>query len=48
MFEDLNALADAIFSLLTQIFNLYTSSILLSGVLAFWLFRKAINVFRHL
>ncbi len=48
MFEDLNALVNAIFSMLTQIFNLYTSSILLSGVLAFWLFRKAINVFRHL
>ena len=48
MFQDLNALVDAVFSMLTQIFNLYTSSILLSGVLAFWLFRKAIKVFRHL
>ena len=48
MFQDLNSLVDAVFSMLTQIFNLYTSSILLSGVLAFWLVRKAIKAFRHL
>lgn len=48
MFDDLNALADAIFSTLTQVFNLYTSSIVLSGVLALWLLRKAIKVFKHL
>ena len=48
MFTDLNSLVDSIFQILTQIFNLYTSSILLSGVLALWLLRKAIKVFRHL
>ena len=48
MFDDLNAFADTIFSFLTQVFNLYTSSIVLSGVLALWLLRKAIKVFKHL
>ena len=48
MFDDLNTLVDTIFSTLTQIFNLYTSSIVLSGVLALWLLRKAIKVFKHL
>ena len=48
MFDELNALADTIFSTLTQVFNLYTSSIVLSGVIALWLLRKAIKVFKHL
>lgn len=48
MFQDLSLMVDSIFDLLTDIFNLYTGSIVLSGVLALWLLRKVIKVFRHL
>lgn len=46
--DDLLLLADTIFDLLTDIFNLYTSTFVLSGVLALWLLRKAVNAYRHL
>lgn len=48
MFVDLSLLVDQIFNVLTMIFNLYTGSIVLSGVLALWLLRKVVNVFRKL
>ena len=48
MFEELSAYVDAVFQCLTSIFNLYTGSVLLSGVLALWLFRKVIKIFRSL
>ena len=48
MFEDLSAFVDAVFQGLPSFFNLYTGSILLSGVLALWLFRKVIKIFRSL
>lgn len=48
MFEDLSLVVDFVFTYLTKIVNLYTGSILLSGVLALWLLRKVVNVFRKL
>ncbi len=48
MLDDLSLVADSIFSLLTGIFNLYTGQFLLSGVLALWLVRKVVNLFRHI
>lgn len=46
--EDMLLLAGIIFDILTQIFNLYTSTFVLSGVLALWLLRKAVKLFHHL
>lgn len=48
MLTDLSQLADAVFSVCTQIFNLYTGTMLLTGVLALWLVRKVAKLFRHL
>lgn len=48
MLSDLSLLADKIFEILTALFNLYTGSIVLTGVLALWLLRKVVNVFHHL
>lgn len=48
MLDDLSLMADAVFQVLTQVFNLYTGSIVLMGVLALWLVRKVVNLFRHL
>ncbi len=41
-------MADAIFVLLTDIFNLYTSEVVLMGVLALWVLRKVVKVYRKL
>lgn len=48
MIADLQLMADAIFSILTQIFNLYTGEIVLMGALALWLLRKVVKVYRKL
>lgn len=48
MIADLQAMADSIFVLLTQIFNLFTGQILLVGVLALWLLRKVVKIYRKL
>lgn len=48
MLSDLSLMVDSIFSLLTQVFNLYTGTMILSGVLALWLLRKVVNVFRQI
>lgn len=48
MLSDLSLMVDKIFEILTAIFNLYTGSMVLTGVLALWLLRKVTNVFRHL
>ena len=48
MLSDLSLFADSVFNKLTQVFNLYTGSVVLSGVLALWLVRKVVNLFRHL
>lgn len=48
MLSDLAVMLEAIFNTLTQVFNLYTGSIVLTGVLALWLLRKVSNIFRHL
>lgn len=46
--EDMLLLASTIFDILTQVFNLYTSTFVLSGVLALWLLRKVAKIFHHL
>lgn len=48
LFDDLNLIAGAFFNLASQVFNVYTTSRLLSGVLALWLLRKAVIIFRHI
>lgn len=48
MLSDLSLLADAIFNTLTQVFNLYTGCIVLTGVLALWLLRQVAKLFRRL
>lgn len=48
MIADFQAMADAIFVLLTQIFNLYTGQIVLMGALALWLLRKVVKIYRKL
>lgn len=48
MLSDLALMAETIFNLLSQIFNLYTGSILLMGVLALWLLRKVVKLFNLL
>lgn len=48
MIADLQSMADAIFVLLTQIFNLYTGQIVLMGALALWLLRKVVKIYRKL
>lgn len=48
MIQDLQSMADAIFVLLTDIFNLYFSQIVLTGALALWVLRKVVKVYRKL
>lgn len=48
MLNDLAVMADSVFGVLTQIFNLYTGCIVLTGVLAMWLLRKVVKLFRGL
>lgn len=48
MFSDLSALASSVFQVLTDIFNLYTGSILLCGVLVLWLLRRIVKFFQYL
>lgn len=48
MFDDLSLIAGVFFDTMTQIFDLYTGSMLLSGVLALWLLRKVVKIFRHI
>lgn len=48
MFDDLTLIAGVFFDTMTQVFNLYTGSVVLSGVLALWLLRKVVNIFRHI
>jgi len=46
--NDLLLLVGTIFDIMTKIFNLYTSTFILSAVLALWLIRKVCKIFRHL
>lgn len=48
MLSDLSMMVDTIFHVLTSIFNLYTGTMLLSGVLALWLLRKVVSIFNKL
>ena len=48
MLDDLTLMVGSIFDLLTCIFNLYTGTMVLTGVLALWLLRKVVKIFRQL
>ena len=48
MFDDLSMIAGTFFQAMTHVFDLYTGSMLLSGVLALWLLRKVVKIFRHI
>lgn len=48
MFQDFSLLLSSIFEVLGQIFNVYTGSIVLTGVLALWLLRKIAKLFGKL
>ncbi len=48
MLSDLSLMVDVIFNMLTSVFNLYTSAMVLTGVLALWLLRLVVKVFKHL
>lgn len=48
MLSDLSIMLSSIMGVLTQIFNLYTGCIVLTGVLALWVLRKVVTLFRKL
>ena len=48
MLSDLALMLESIMNTLTQIFNLYTGSIVLTGVLALWLLRKVYKLYKNL
>lgn len=48
MLSDLALMLESIMNVCTQIFNLYTGSIVLTGVLALWLLRKVYKLFKNL
>ena len=48
MLSDLALMLESVMNTMTQVFNLYTSTIVLTGVLALWLLRKLVRLFRHL
>lgn len=48
MLSDLVLMLESIMNTMTQVFNLYTGTIVLTGVLALWLLRKVVRLFRHL
>lgn len=48
MLSDLSIMLSSIMGVLTQIFNLYTGCIVLTGALALWVLRKVVTLFRKL
>lgn len=48
MLSNLSLMLESIFNVLGRIFNLYTGSILLTGVLALWLLRKVVKLFKSI
>lgn len=46
--SDLALMLESVMEIMAQIFNLYTGTVVLGGVLALWLLRKVYKVFRHL
>lgn len=48
MMSDINLITGTVFSILTQIFNLYTSTWILSGFLMLWLFKRVARLFDRL
>lgn len=48
MLSDLALMLESVMNTMTQVFNLYTGTIVLTGILALWLLRKVVRLFRHL
>lgn len=46
--DDILLISGTIFNWATQIFNLYTSTFILSAVLALWVLRKVVSLYRKL
>lgn len=46
--DDLNLVVGTVFGILTQIFNLYTSTWLLTGFLMLWVFKRVARLFDRL
>lgn len=46
--SDFALMLESVMEIMAQIFNLYTGTVVLGGVLALWLLRKVYKVFRHL
>lgn len=46
--DDMLHLASFLFSVFTSVFNLYTSTFVLSAVLALWIIKKVVKVFRNI
>lgn len=46
--SDLNLIAGEVFSILTQIFNLYTGTWLLTGFFVLWVIRRVVRLFNRL
>lgn len=46
--NDLALMLESVFEVMAKIFNLYTGTVVLGGVLMLWLLRKVYKVFRHL
>lgn len=44
----LSLLGDSVFSMLTQIFNLYTTTAVLGAVLGLWVLRRIVKLFHLL
>lgn len=45
---DLNLIVGQIFATLTQVFNLYTGTWLLTGFLVLWVIRRVVRLFNKL
>lgn len=48
MLSDLSIMLETVFNVMTKVFNLYTGCIVLTGVLALWVLRKIVGLFRKL
>lgn len=48
MLSDLALMLQSVMNICTQIFNLYTGSIVLTGVLALWLLRKVYKLYNKI
>lgn len=46
--DNVSLIGDALFDIMTQIFSLYTSTVILGAVFGLWVLRKIVDLFRYL